>query len=91
MLSGDSCDGDSCPNGDAPNEKDLSSSIKDISNKTGLTPQEVEKRIEKAKQSNLPKGTGIRNPDVNVDTNTGEIYPKAPGGGIGDSIGNIFD
>jgi len=38
----------------------------------------------------LPKGKE-RNPDVEVDLNTGEIYPKVPDGGIGDSIGNIYD
>jgi hypothetical protein len=27
-----------------------------------------------------------------VDTNTGEVYPKMPGGGVSnDSIGNIYD
>jgi len=35
---------------------------------------------------------GVRNPDVAVDTSTGEVYPKQPGGGISeDSIGNIYD
>lgn len=37
------------------------------------------------------EGSRTRNPDVVVDTETGEIYPKTPGGGHGDSIGNISD
>jgi len=39
----------------------------------------------------LPISGPNRNPDVAVDTKTGEIFPKLPGGGVGDSIGNIYD
>jgi hypothetical protein len=39
----------------------------------------------------LPKSTKKRNPDCQVDVKSGEIYPEIPGGGVGDSIGNIFD
>lgn len=56
----------------------------------GLTPQEVRDRIHDAKQ-NIPTGTGQRNPDVVVDLDTGEIYPVASDGTVGDSIGNIHD
>jgi len=28
---------------------------------------------------------------MQVDPTTGEVYPETPDGGIGDSIGNIFD
>jgi hypothetical protein len=91
LMSGDSCDGESCAKSEgSPDEKDLSDRVNDIAGKTGLSPKEVEDRIHKAK-TNLPKGTGVRNPDVKVDTKTGEVYPKTPEGGIGDSIGNIFD
>ena len=68
-----------------------SSSIPQIANETGLTPQEVKSRIEEHKQQNLPTGTNVTNPDVVVDLDTGEIYPQAPGGTYGDSIGNIYD
>ncbi|WP_333879020.1 RHS repeat domain-containing protein, partial [Methylobacter sp.] len=69
---------------------DLTNSIGKISDATGLSPQEVRDRIHNAKQ-NLPKSSNKRNPDCQVDVNTGEIYPEVPGGGTGDSIGNIFD
>jgi RHS repeat-associated protein len=69
---------------------DLTSSIGKISDATGLSPQEVRDRIHDAKQ-NLPKSTKKRNPDCQVDVKTGEIYPEIPGGGVGDSIGNILD
>jgi RHS repeat-associated protein len=51
--------------------------------------KEIREAIHAAKR-NLPKSGPIRNPDVAVDLDTGEIYPKVPGG-LGDSIGNIFD
>lgn len=38
----------------------------------------------------MPRGK-VRNPNVEVDLDTGEIYPQTPGGGIGDSIGNIWE
>ena len=51
--------------------------------------REIKDAINRAKKR-IPKSGTVRNPDVKVDTNSGEIYPKVPGG-IGDSIGNIFD
>jgi RHS repeat-associated protein len=63
-----------------------------IANETGHSTAEVKKAIEKVKQGNKWRsGTKNRNPDVVVDTETGEVYPKIPSGGIGDSIGNIYD
>ena len=76
---------------DSPSEDDLSDRDGDIASKTGLTAEEVKKKIHNAKNKGLPKSGPVKNPDVAVDTNTGEIYPKIPGGGYGDSIGNIFD
>jgi hypothetical protein len=64
--------------------------IGQIAEETGLTAKEVRDKIHEAKE-NLPRGTGVRNPDVVVDLDDGEIYPKIPGGGYGDSIGNIYD
>lgn len=39
----------------------------------------------------VSRSSSLKNPDVLVDTKAGEVYPKLPGGGIGDSIGNILD
>ena len=64
--------------------------IGQIADETGLTAEEVRDKIHEAKE-NLPRDTGVRNPDVVVDLDDGEIYPKIPGGGYGDSIGNIYD
>jgi len=57
----------------------------------GLTDKEVRDRIHEEKKNMVPGATkgGKKNPDVLVDLITGEIYPKGPGGSIGDSIGNI--
>lgn len=72
------------------NPKDLKKDPGAIARDTGLTVRKVLEKIHAAKD-NLPRGGLIRNPDVFVDTKTGEIFPETPGGGIGDSIGNIFD
>ena len=82
-----------CPTPSSGNNQlneNLTDKIGEISKDTGLTPKQVKDRIHGAKE-NLPKGTNVRNPDVVVDTGTGEIYPKTPDGSYGDSIGNIFD
>jgi RHS repeat-associated protein len=76
---------------DTPSENDLSDKVGDIAEKTGLTEEEVKRKIHEAKKKGLPRSGPIRNPDVGVDTNTGEVYPKTPDGRYGDSIGNIFD
>jgi RHS repeat-associated protein len=68
----------------------VSSSTKEISNKTGISEKEVKQRIHRAKPR-IPKSTLVKNPDVAIDTETGEIYPKIRGGKLGDSIGNIYD
>jgi len=57
----------------------------------GKKTREVKRAIEQCKQDNLPRNGPIRNPDVRIDPTTGEVFPKLPGGRIGDSIGNIFD
>jgi hypothetical protein len=69
----------------------LPDKIGKIATETGRSPKEIAKAIEAVKQQGLPKGTAIRNPDVRVDPRTGEVYPKTPDGGVGDSIGNIFE
>ena len=81
-------DGDGLP--DNVDRDNLSDRIGDISDKTGMSPRDVKDKIHDAKR-NLPKSGPTRNPDVVVDTSTGEVYPQRPGGGYGDSIGNIYD
>ena len=61
-----------------------------IADDLGLTPRQVNDAIHSVKRR-LPKSGPIRNPDVVIDVTTGEVYPKIPKGGIGDSIGNIWD
>jgi hypothetical protein len=73
-----------------PDAKDITDKVGKIAEALGVTPKQVKEAIHAAKK-NLPKSGPVRNPDVEVDIKTGEIYPKIPGGGRGDSIGNIFD
>ena len=68
----------------------LTDKIGKISSETGLSEKEVRDAIHEAKRR-IPRGANIQNPDVLVDTDTGEIYPKTPDGEHGDSIGNIYD
>lgn len=53
------------------------------------TKQQIQGAIEQCKQHGLPRSGPVRNPNVVVDTTTGEVYPITSSGGIGDSIGNI--
>jgi RHS repeat-associated protein len=75
---------------DADEVGPLSDRPSDIAEKTGLDEETVRDKIHELKR-NLPRGGGKKNPDVQVDTDSGEVYPKGPGGTLGDSIGNIFD
>jgi len=54
-----------------------------------VTPREINDAIHRVKE-NLGRGGPIKNPDVLVDPSSGDVRPKVPGG-MGDSIGNIFD
>ncbi len=69
---------------------DLISRPGQIADRFGATAREVKDAIHQAK-TNLPRGGSVRNPDVSVDPVSGEIYPQLPGGGFGDSIGNMWD
>ena len=71
--------------------RNIPDKVGNIASKLGRSPKEVKRAIENLKQQGLPKGAKQRNPDVRVDPNTGEVFPKTPDGGVGDSIGNIFD
>ena len=61
-----------------------------IAERLRVSTREVKDAIHAVK-TNLPRGGPICNPDVVVDAVTGEVFPQLPGGGVGDSIGNIFD
>ena len=78
---------------EAPDSRDLETRPKRIAKKTGLTTKEVNDRIHKAKKGGMPPkpNEGRGNPDMGVDTSTGEIYPLNDDGSVGDSIGNIYD
>ncbi len=55
-----------------------------------VAPDEIRDAIHRAKE-NLGRGGKIKNPDVMVDPESGDVRPKTPEGGLGDSIGNIGD
>jgi hypothetical protein len=78
------------PASDAPTDGDFSDKVGKIASALGVGVEAVREAIHAAKR-HLPKGGPVKNPDVEVDLKTGEIYPKVPGGGRGDSIGNIWD
>lgn len=61
-----------------------------IADRLGVSTREVRDAVH-ALRTNLPRGGPVRNADVVVDVVTGEVYPQLPAGGVGDSIGNIFD
>ncbi|MCP4352355.1 MAG: hypothetical protein GY795_43405 [Desulfobacterales bacterium] len=88
--SGDNTTGGSCPLGDPDDNDNLTDKIGKIAEKTGKSKKAIKQAIHKVKEK-MPKGGPKKNPDVMVDTITGEVYPKTPSGGIGDSIGNIFN
>jgi hypothetical protein len=62
-----------------------------IANKLGVTTREVKVAIHKVKQYGLPRDGPTRNPDVVVNTESGEVYVQLGGGYSSDSIGNIFE
>jgi len=69
-------------------------SVDKIAQETGYTKKQINDAIHAVKNkasAYLRSGVGRQNPDMQVDPTTGEVYPETPDGGIGDSIGNIFD
>ena len=68
------------------------SSVARLAQQFRRSTNQVKQAIEQCKQAGLPKSTFRRNPDVVVDLTTGEVYPQVSStGGVGDSIGNLFD
>lgn len=76
--------------GSCPNEENLLKKPGHIADELGFSVDEINDAIHEAKKK-MPKTVKVRNADVGVDPNTGEIYPIHPETGPGDSIGNIFD
>jgi RHS repeat-associated protein len=72
--------------------KNVTDKIGKIAQALGVSQEAVKRAIEKIKRDNLGGGgNGNQNPDVVVDIKTGEVYPKAPNGKYGDSIGDIHN
>ncbi|REE96695.1 hypothetical protein [Thermomonospora umbrina] len=75
-----------------PDPGDLEGDEQRIADDLGYTRQQIEDAIHAVKNSPGWRGLGEnRNPDVVVDVNTGEVYPRTPSGVGEDSIGNIKD
>lgn len=86
----ENADANSAPSNPEPDAGNFSDKIGKIATALGATEKEVREALHKVKR-NLKVGGKTKNPDMDVDLNTGEVYPKIPGGGRGDSIGNIWE
>ena len=63
-----------------------------IAEETGYSKGQIRDAIHNVKREGLPRSGPRSNPDVQVDLNTGEVYPEVNRGvPAQDSIGNIFD
>lgn len=69
----------------------LTGNTKKLAEILGKKAKDVEKAIEQCKQAGLPRSGPIRNPNVQIDPISGEVFPEIADGGLGDSIGNILD
>lgn len=69
------------------------SNVGKISKELGYTPRQINDAIHDVKVQPGWRGLGgNKNPDVVVDTSTGEVYPKLPDGTPSEeSIGNLYD
>lgn len=90
IMMNENADANSAPSNPEPDAGNLSDKVGKIATALGVTEKQVRDAIHKVKR-NLRAGGKTRNPDVEVDLDTGEVYPKVPGGGRGDSIGNIWE
>jgi hypothetical protein len=71
---------------------DLESKPNTVARKTGYSVKQINDAIHRVKGQPGWRGIGgNKNPDMLIDPNSGEVYPKKPDGTPGDSIGNIFD
>jgi exonuclease VII small subunit len=76
-----------------PPPRSYSSNVGKIAQQTGYTPKQINDAIHGVKGQGGWRGLGVnKNPDVIVDTTTGEVYVKTQDGDPSDdSIGNIYD
>ena len=76
-----------------PPPRSYSSNVSKISKQTGYTSKQINDAIHGVKGQGGWRGLGVnKNPDVVVDTTTGEVYVKMQDGEPSDdSIGNIYD
>jgi len=88
-MMNENSEANSAPDTPGPDARDLTNKPAKVAQVLGITVKEAKDLIHKIKR-NLKVSGGKTNPDVEIDLKTGEVYPKIPGGGLGDSIGNIF-
>ncbi|MEV6280328.1 hypothetical protein [Nocardia sp. NPDC051832] len=71
----------------------MTTKVPRIASHYGVPAQEVREAIHRIKNAAAFRGNGaMRNPDVVVDLESGEVYPKNSDGSVSeDSIGNILD
>ncbi|MFD3508764.1 hypothetical protein [Nocardia sp. NPDC058666] len=71
----------------------LTTSVGKLAKEYDVTEREIREAIHKVKAGGAWRGNGAaKNPDVVIDTKTGEAYPKNADGTVSeDSIGNITD
>jgi hypothetical protein len=87
---------DSGDTGDAGEGEDYTDKIGKITRNASetlgrrVTEREIKDAIHKVKNEGLGRGGPVKNPDVAVSPR-GDVRPKLPDGGLGDSIGNIYD
>ena len=74
-----------------PNFQELTKNIKKLAKIFGCSEVEIRKAIHTVKRNGLPTSGYKRNPDVQIDPQTGEVYPEIEENRVGDSIGNILD
>jgi hypothetical protein len=58
----------------------------------GYSVREIKDAIPAVKRTDLPRSGPVRNPDVSVNTSSGNVYVQLPDGGLGaDPIGNLYE
>ncbi len=89
--SSESSNSESRNSDELPDSQDLTKNTKKIAEIFGCSEVAIRRAIHSLKRDNLPTSGSKRNPDVQIDLKTGEVYPEIEGGRVGDSIGNILD
>ena len=73
-----------------PSSQNLTNNVGKMADKFGCSPKNIKDAIHAVKKG-MKAGGPKKNPDVQVDLDTGEVYPEVGDGTVGDSIGNIHD